>query len=84
MKWLPLAVARRLYSYVLYEGGRTRRSRDIALAQNYLASAWAREGTDERLLARGIALLKSVDERLPQQMTWDEARLHAARLRMEV
>ena len=57
----------------------------VNLAQMYIFGAY-RPGEDinDRLLAKGCALLKRLDPDLSDKMSWDQARLAAAALRMSV
>lgn len=84
MKYLPIAMMKRLWWLGRFRNLRAERQLAIKLAQSYIASAWSLNGINENKLSRGIALLRQVDSRVLQKMTWDNARLEAARLRMVV
>lgn len=82
MKWSPITMLKRLWCFVRFLDFRVERKIDIMLAQSYIAAAWGPSNISEKLLSRGIAMLRRVDDRVPQDITWDDARMEAARLRM--
>jgi len=84
MKWHPILIMKRISWIVRFRNFREERRIDVMLAQSYIAAAWSPDGINKNKLSRGIAFLRRADGRVNQQMTWDEARLEAARLRMEV
>lgn len=84
LKWRPIAQIKRLYWIVRFRNLRMENQLTVHLAQSYIAASWSPEGINDKLLSRGIRLLSNVDRHIPQQTTWNKARLEAARLRMEV
>ena len=82
MKWLPVSLMKRLLWAVKFRGLRMEKQVSLLLAQNYIAAAWRTDGVDEAFLNRGIAHLRHVDCSVPEHMSWDEARIQTARLRM--
>lgn len=84
MKCHPILIMKRMWWIMRFRNFREERRIDVNLAQSYIVAAWNPDAIDKNMLSRGIALLCRADGRVPQQMTWDEARLEAARLRMEV
>ena len=82
MKWLPVTLMKRLLWAVKFRGLRMERQASLLLAQNYIGAAWEPDGIDEAFLSQGIAHLRHVDCSVPKCMSWDEARIQAARLRM--
>jgi len=84
MKGLPLSLLKRLYWLLKFRDLRMERQVSVMLAQSYIAAAWKPDRINEEPLRKGVALLRQVDDRLSTELTWDEVRLEAARLRMEV
>jgi hypothetical protein len=84
MKWLPSSMLRRIWWIMKYRNFRVERQVAVMVAQGYIAAAWRSDGINKDDLNRGISLLRRADARVAQEMTWDVARLEAARLRMEV
>jgi hypothetical protein len=75
----------RLLKNTLLRRGRPFRARmDSDLAQAYIAAAAHPGGTRHDYLERGLQLLARVTPDAASGLTWDEARLLAARVRMEV
>lgn len=84
MMWRPKAALKRLWWLGRFRDRRMERQLSVLLAQAYIAAAWNGGAMHPAWLARGIALMRMADGKLPRGLTWDEARLEAARLRMEV
>ncbi len=84
MKWRPTHLAKRLFWLARFRGLHMERQLSVMLAQCYLAAAWSPDGIREETLTRGVSLLRQAESQLPRTMTWDQARLAAARLRMDV
>ncbi len=84
MKWLPVSLMKRLYWVLKFRDLRMGRQISVLNAQSYLAAAWGPDCINEELLRQGVSLLRRVDNRISTGLTWDEARLEAARLRMAV
>ena len=84
MKWLPTSLMKRLYWLLKFRGPRMEKQISVMLAQSYVAAAWTPDCINEKLLRRGTVLLRRVDNSILIGLTWDEARLAAVRLRMEV
>lgn len=83
VKWLPLNVLKRLYWICRFCGFKMEKRIAVMLAQSYVASAYYYGRTGEDYLLCGNELLQKVDPKLPSEMGWNQARLQAARLRME-
>ena len=84
MKWIPISLLKRVYWMLKFRDLRAERTISVQLAQSYVAAAWAPDRINKKLLQQAVALLRRVDDRLSTGLTWDQARLEAARLRMEV
>jgi len=56
----------------------------IKLAQAYVAAAYESGGINKYLLQKGIKWMKCIDKTIPLNLTWDNARVKVARMRMEV
>lgn len=83
VKWSPNGFLKRIFWLIKYRDWRMERRWAISLAQSYLAAAWEPDDINQRYLSRAIKLLRQVDPKLDKKLTWDQARLMAARLRME-
>lgn len=83
-KWRPRSVMTRVYGLLRSRGLQMERQLAVMLAQSYIAAAWTPDGVRGDFVARGMALLRQVDEHVPLDATWDRARVEVARIRMEV
>ena len=81
IKRKPVALLKRLFWFILH-GRVVENQMYVQLAQSYLIAAWSPNMIDHHHLGRAIKLLKKVDNK--DVSTWDDARLLAAQLRMEV
>jgi len=81
VKWLPYNLLKRIYWILWFRGVCMEKIISLKLAQNFIAAAWRDRRIDQRLLDRGITLLRSAGSRLPENASWDQARLEAACLR---
>ena len=84
MKWLPGNFLKRIYWLLKYLDLRMEKQISIHLAQSFIAAAWTPDKINKELLTRGVELLRCVDARLSNALTWDEARIIATSLRMEI
>jgi len=82
MKWLPINLVKRFYWLLRFADLRIENQVSVALSQGYLVAAWAPDHINEVHLRRAIELLRRVDNQLPAQLNWDQARREAIRLRM--
>lgn len=82
-KWLPWILMKRLYWLVKFRGSRMEKKISVKLAQSYIAAAWSPEVINDALLRQGVKLLRQADSSVRPNLSWDQARLEAARVRME-
>lgn len=84
MKWQPVRAAKRLFWALSGRGPSTERKLAVMLAQSYIVAAWGHDVTGGSYLRRGVQLLRQVNSDLREGVTWDEARLEVARMRLEL
>ncbi len=77
-------VVRRIAYPIIRRSGRFERIFRVTLAQMYVFGAYRPErDIDDRMLAKTCNLLRKLDPSLGQETSWNQARLAAARLRLE-
>lgn len=84
MKRHPVSCVKRLCRLIKHRNLQPERKLAIMLAQSYIAAAWTPSAINEPVLNRGVELLGRVDGSLGTGLTWNQARVEVARLRMEV
>jgi len=84
MKLLPFSLINRFSWLLRFRSLQMEKRVSVLLAQSYIAGAWSSSIIKKEFLQRGITLLRRVDSRVVVNISWDQARLEASRLRMEV
>ena len=83
MKWKPGQIFKRIYWMIRY-GKLIERNMAVHLSQSYLISSYEKNSTNNHYLSKAIDLIRSVDECIPISLSWDQARIHAAELRIKM
>jgi len=84
LRWRPVSLLRRAFWLARFRGRLMEKRLDIQLAQSYLVAAYGDDARSEPRLARATRLLRSLDHALPAALSWNDARVAAAKLRMEL
>ncbi|MCK4577729.1 MAG: nucleotidyltransferase domain-containing protein [Candidatus Marinimicrobia bacterium] len=82
MCWAPRALVWRVGMILLRRTWSYETTLKLRAAQLYIAMAYRQGQIDEALLAKGNRFLKQLDPQTPAPETWDDARVHVARLRV--
>ncbi len=82
VKWAPSSLVRRIAVLVARRNMIFERKITINLAQVYVASAYEDNNINNRLLKKGLELMRLVNKTLPEKMTWDDARVRISQIRV--
>ena len=83
-KWKPDKIINRIGSIIIRWNFKKKRQLSVNIAQLYIACAYREKNIDKNYLNIGNNLIKKLNKNISTELTWDEARVEIARLRMEV
>jgi len=77
-------IAKRIASIIVRRNLKRERKVAVNMAQMFVAATYRNGNVNPPLLARGLNYMKKLDNSISNNLSWDEARIKVAQLRMEV
>ena len=77
-------LAKRVGSVLLRRSLRRERKLAVNMAQMFIAAAYSTSGINNEYFQQGLRYIKKLDPRVSMNISWDDARVRVAQLRMEV
>jgi hypothetical protein len=83
-KWNPEKLIYRIGATVFRWNLKKTRQLLVNIAQIYIVCAYIEKKIDKDYLTKGISLIQKLNKNISSELTWDEARVEVAKLRIEV
>jgi len=81
-KWKPDKLINRIGSIIFRWNFKKMRQLLVNTAQLYIACAYQEKCIDKNYLNKGISLIKKMNKNITTELTWDEARIIASKMRL--